>query len=227
VTSARHRAPRDPAIAVHLFSRAKGPDTHGVRPSKYRPDVEGLRAVAVALVVLNHAGVSRLGGGYVGVDVFFVISGFLITGLLVREQETKRRISIVSFYARRARRILPASCFTIVATVITSYFVLGSVRANDVANDARWASVFAANVHFGFESVSYFARGNGPSPLQHFWSLGVEEQFYVVWPLFLIVISLLAKNTSFRAKATVLLSVILVASFLWSVHQTNEDANWA
>src|SRR4029077_9164976 len=114
----------------------------------FRPDVEGLRAIAVSLVVLYHSGVPFVTGGYVGVDIFFVISGFLITRLLLAEYEARDTVSIPKFYARRVRRILPAATLMLVAVVAASYHWLGYVFAGGVADDGRWAGVFLGNVHF-------------------------------------------------------------------------------
>src|ERR1700727_1904956 len=118
-------------------------DEAGTAPGdrKFRPDVEGLRAVAVAAVVLFHAGVPGITGGFVGVDVFFVISGFVITGVLLRERSSTGSTSILSFYGRRVRRILPAATLVIIASVLASYVVLGTLSGNQTAGDARWASV--------------------------------------------------------------------------------------
>src|SRR5262245_21463856 len=118
------------------------------RALTFRSDIAGLRAVAVGLVVLLHAGVTAVSGGFVGVDVFFVISGFLITSLLLAEVGGTGRVSIVSFYARRARRILPAACFVIAVTVIAVYLQLGPIAGRRTAIDGKWAAVFAANIHF-------------------------------------------------------------------------------
>src|ERR1700733_12791162 len=114
---------------------------------RFRPDVEGLRAVAVVLVVLYHAGVPQLSGGYVGVDVFFVISGFVITGVLLREKASSGRTSILSFYGRRCRRILPAATVVIVVTVVLSYVFLGIVGGNQTATDGGGATIFLPNSH--------------------------------------------------------------------------------
>ena len=188
---------------------------------RFRPDVEGLRAVAVALVVLYHAGLPRLTGGYVGVDVFFVISGFVITGLLLRERSGSGRTSIVDFYARRARRILPAATLVILVTVIGSYVLLGAVDGNNVAGDGRWAAVFLANYHFLEVGTNYLQALRPPSPLQHFWSLSVEEQFYVVFPTLFLVIAGLKALWSTRLRLVAVLGAIVVGSFIWSVVQTN------
>ena len=125
-------------------------DESGSAPDdrKFRPDVEGLRAVAVLLVVLYHANVFRSPAAIVGVDVFFVISGFVITGLLLRERSSTEKTSLLGFYARRVRRILPAATLVILVTVFVSYIFLGDVVANSVANDGRWAAAFLSNFHF-------------------------------------------------------------------------------
>ncbi len=197
-------------------------DEAGTAPGdrKFRPDVEGLRAVAVLLVVLYHAGVPRLTGGYVGVDVFFVISGFVITGLLLRERSGTGRTSILGFYARRVRRILPAATLVILATVAAAYVVLGVVSGNSVADDGRWAAVFLANFHFESVGTNYLTASLPPSPLQNYWSLSVEEQFYVVFPTLFLVVARLRGRLSLRTRLSVALGVVIVASYWLSVAQT-------
>ena len=151
-------------------------------PARFRPDIEGLRAVAVALVVLFHADVPGVAGGYVGVDVFFVISGFLITSLMLREVAETGELSLIAFYARRARRILPAAALVLVTTLITSYYWLGFLRGDEISEDVTWSALFAANYRFAGQGIDYLAAQGAVSPVQHFWSLAVEEQFYFVWP---------------------------------------------
>ncbi len=204
-------------------------DEAGTAPGdrRFRPDVEGLRAVAVALVVLYHANVPRLTGGYVGVDVFFVISGFVITGLLLRERAATRRTSIVGFYARRARRIIPAATLVIVVTVLLSYPVLGFVDGNNVAVDGRWAAVFLSNFHFEAIGTDYLSASRPPSPLQNYWSLSVEEQFYVAFPLFLVLIARSKPRLSFERRLAIGLVVLIVGSFGLSVVQTSANATAA
>ncbi|GAA2573701.1 SGNH hydrolase domain-containing protein [Winogradskya consettensis] len=187
----------------------------------FRPDIEGLRAVAVVLVVLSHAGVSRLEGGYVGVDVFFVISGFLITTLLVKELGRTGTISLTSFYSRRATRLLPASTLVLVATLIGSWLFLPSTRFASIAKDALFSTFYGINWRLAAEGTDYLNATAAPSPLQHLWSLAVEEQFYFVWPLLLLAI------WAWRKGAGVALSVIVVVSLAVSVHQTATAAPWA
>jgi peptidoglycan/LPS O-acetylase OafA/YrhL len=163
----------------------------------FRQDIQGLRALAVLLVILDHAGLGPFHGGFIGVDVFFVISGFLITGLLVSEAERTGRASLLGFYARRARRILPAATLVIVATVAASILFLSAVEASGAIEDALWATFFAANFKFASDGTDYFQNDTPPSPLQHYWSLAVEEQFYVVWPLLVL---LLCVYAAWRAR---------------------------
>lgn len=153
------------------------------RPARrgYRDDIQGLRALAVGLVVLDHT-LGRPVGGFVGVDVFFVISGFLITGLLIREHTATGRISAVTFYRRRARRILPMSTLVLAATVAASAALYFAPRLAEIRTDAVWALLFCANWRFLAVGVDYFGSAGSPSPLQHYWSLAVEEQYYFVWP---------------------------------------------
>ena len=180
-------------------------DEPGTAPGdrRFRPDVEGLRAVAIVLVVLYHASLNALSGGYVGVDVFFVISGFVITGVLLRERSSSNRTSFLSFYGRRSRRIIPAATLVIVVTVIATYGVLGALYGNPTAIDARWTAVFLANFHFTATGTNYLTAQEPPSPLLNFWSLAVEEQFYLVYPAFFAVLALLRTRMSLRVKLAV------------------------
>jgi peptidoglycan/LPS O-acetylase OafA/YrhL len=194
---------------------------------KFRPDVEGLRALAIVLVVLFHAGVPGVGGGFVGVDVFYVISGFLITGLLFQEAERSGRVSLIRFYARRCRRILPAATLVLILTVIASYHWLGFLQGNSVAVDAKWASVFLANIHFASIGTQYFGSLAPPSPIQNMWSLSVEEQFYAVWPVLLILVTIIARRINLRIRLGAALALIIVASFTWSIVETSQNGVWA
>ena len=187
---------------------------------RFRPDVEGLRAVAVFLVVLYHANVAHISGGYIGVDVFFVISGFVITGLLLRERARSDRTSILDFYARRCRRILPAATFVILATVLVSYVALGVVSANATADDGRWAAAFLSNFHFESIGTNYLTQNRPPSPLQNYWSLSVEEQFYLVYPTLFLLVAGAKRFFNLRVRLVAVLGVVIVASYWLSVTQT-------
>jgi peptidoglycan/LPS O-acetylase OafA/YrhL len=194
---------------------------------RFRPDIEGMRAVAVVLVLLYHGFHAPFTGGFVGVDVFFVISGFLITNLLLHEKAQNAGVSIARFYARRVRRILPAATVVVLTTVFATYYWLGFIAGNQIAVDAKWTAVFAANIHFGLIGTDYLGSQMPPSPLQHMWSLGVEEQFYLVWPAVFLGLVLLVRGRRHRtALAAVLLGVIAI-SLAWSVIQTGSNATWA
>jgi peptidoglycan/LPS O-acetylase OafA/YrhL len=193
----------------------------------FRPDVAGLRGIAVLLVVLFHAGLSQVSGGFVGVDVFFVISGFVITGVLLREHEKTKGTSLLAFYARRARRILPAGTVVIIVTVLISYRWLGFIAGNQVAQDDKAAALFYANFHFISLSTNYFTSRLPPSPLQHFWSLSVEEQFYLVYPTIFLCVALVWRRQPIVRKLAVVLLVVIGASFVLSVVQTASNANAA
>ncbi len=197
----------------------------GAEKAGFRPDLEGLRAIAVTLVLLYHAAVPGFGGGYVGVDVFFVLSGFLISGLLLRELDTTGRISLPAFYARRLRRLLPAVALLIVVTVVVSVVVLSPLRAGDVAADGVAAALYASNLRFAFQATDYLQSELAPSPLLHLWSLGVEEQFYLFWPALLL---LVAGSRSDRVRRIgALAAVVVVTSFALSLWLTTASAPWA
>ena len=178
--------------------------------------------MAVLLVVLGHAGVPFLHGGFVGVDVFFVLSGFLITGILLAEAETRGSISIVGFYGRRARRILPAAMLALLVTDFAAHQLLNFVRAEQVVSASLWAAAFGANIHFAQQGSDYFAQGQPPSPLLHFWSLSVEEQFYLVWPGILGAVVWVTRRRRRVRRRALLVTVAFVgsASLAWSIVDT-------
>ena len=157
-------------------------------PTGFRPDIEGLRALAVVSVLLYHAHLGPSGGGFLGVDVFFVLSGYLITALLMKELLAEGARGLPNFWARRARRLLPASATVLVATLVLGRFVLDPLQQASVGSDATWASAFIVNIKFAFGDT-YAAAQSTASPLLHFWSLAVEEQFYVVWPFLVFALS--------------------------------------
>jgi peptidoglycan/LPS O-acetylase OafA/YrhL len=163
------------------------PRPHGAR-SKGIPALDGIRAVAVALVLAEHGGVPGVSGGFLGVDIFFVLSGFLITSLLLDELANRGRIALADFWIRRARRLLPALIVMVLAVVAArSFFPSEAVAA--LRDDAVAAFFWMANWAFVAQQTDYFSQGSPPSPLQHTWSLGVEEQYYLLWPLLVIAVA--------------------------------------
>lgn len=196
-----------------------------------RPDIQGLRALAVLLVIANHLwGWPR--GGFIGVDVFFVISGFLITGLLIREREVSGRINFREFYARRMRRIFPMATVVLIVTVVGAQFLLFPSVAESTLVDALWAFIFLENWHLIAVGTDYFHAADGMSAVQQYWSLSVEEQFYLVWPAVLALVWWASRRgglagrwrfDSLRALPTVVLAVVTVASFGWAMYRTGQD----
>jgi peptidoglycan/LPS O-acetylase OafA/YrhL len=185
------------------FSPIEGAPSRRPAPSGFRPDIEGLRAVAVLAVVLFHADVPGLGGGYVGVDVFFVISGFLITGLLWREMNSTGTVGLRHFYGARARRLLPASATVGVITLIASAVLLPPLRARTAIGDGITSALYVSNYRFLLQGVDYSAPAMPLSPFQHYWSLGVEEQFYLVWPALIIGTAWLVRRARRRSRSEV------------------------
>lgn len=196
----------------------------GADHPRFRPDVEGLRAVAVAMVLLYHTGVGWAGGGFAGVDVFFVISGFLITGLLLKECERSGGVSLLGFYARRAKRLLPAAMVVLAATALLAWRLFPENRWREAGGDIVASALYFINWRLAARSVDYLAEDSELSPVQHFWSLAVEEQYYIVWPLLLAAGFLLAKRwVAPRRIAWAALIAVGVPSFVWSVYLTGAD----
>ncbi|MGW5877913.1 acyltransferase family protein [Nocardiopsis terrae] len=207
------RSPHSPSSRAVLPNRP-GQRGHG---NLFRPEVQGLRAVAVLLVLVYHLDPDLLPGGYVGVDVFFVISGFLITSLLLREVREHGRVSLAGFYVRRVRRLLPAATVVLLATGATALAVLPVTRLGDTAWQLFASAAYVENLYLADQTLDYLAAEVPPSPVQHFWSLSVEEQFYLLWPLLFLLWALLLRRRSGAAVGTGVLTAVLASVFAASL----------
>jgi len=218
---------RQPAHAARRRRPQDGREARR-RQRPFRRDIEGLRAVAILAVVLYHAHVGVVPGGYVGVDVFFVISGYLITDHLFREVSGSGTVSFGSFYGRRIRRLLPASFLVIAATAVASAIILPPLLARSALKDGVACALYVGNYHFALLQTNYLTASAPPSPFQNYWSLGVEEQFYLVWPAILLFASMAWRTRRpSRGAALGVLGAIAVASLAYCVWQTNASQPWA
>lgn len=175
-----------------------------IKISSYRPEIDGLRAVAVLSVILFHTGLGITPGGYVGVDIFFVISGFLITNIIFQELN-KGSFSLTTFYERRMRRIFPAFFFVVFVSTLAAWFILTPGELKDYSQSVLASSIFLSNIYF-FLKTDYFATNSEELPLLHTWSLSLEEQFYVFFPLLMIALFLI--NRKFITKVIIILFLI-------------------
>ena len=182
--------------------------------------IQGLRALAALLVTIFHA--KLLPGGFIGVDIFYVISGYLITGLILREIENTGKLDLQTFYQRRIKRLLPTSVFVLFVTAIVGMFVLPAITRDALGRDLFAAATYISNYLFAWWENDYQNLDATPSPFIHYWSLAVEEQFYVVWPIFILLLSRYGKRAVFRGIAAV-----TFLSLLLSIYQTQTSPIWA
>ena len=200
-----------------------------------RREIQGLRAVAVLLVVLFHLWPDRVPGGYIGVDVFFVISGFLITSLLLREVDRSGSVSLGQFWARRLRRLLPASYLVLAVSAVGTLLFVPRLVWEQFFGEILGAGLYVENWVLAVNSVDYLAAENTPSPAQHYWTLSAEEQFYLVWPLLVLLGIWLARRASRRSGASAVprravftvLAVGVVASLAYSLWVSATNPAWA
>ena len=193
--------------------------------SLVRKDIQALRALAVGSVVAYHAGLPVFNSGFVGVDIFFVISGYLIIGLLVRERLTTGRISLLTFIGRRARRLIPASTLVLLVTTIFIWLMLPGFAGQRALDDVRSAAFYFANIDFALTGMDYWAT-QSVGPVVHFWSLGVEEQFYIFFPILLVLVFAAVKK-HVVTTVTVILIVVSAASYSLMMHYLNTGSLWA
>ena len=197
----------------------------GSTDHRFRGDIQGLRGISVGLVLLFHAGVPGFKGGFVGVDIFFVLSGYLITGNLIREIARDGQINFREFYARRIRRLLPASLFVLLVTLIAAAIWFPPLLLPGLALDVSSAGLYVSNLDFAIRATDYFSTSVIPSPVLHFWSLGVEEQFYLFWPLLLTLVTLRKKYLS--AQVFFLSLTVFVASLSFANWLLPRNQPWA
>ena len=184
----------------------------------FRGDIEGLRAIAVLAVLAYHAKLGPFHGGYIGVDVFFVISGYLITSLLLRDLAASGAKALPTFWARRARRLLPGSFVVLVATLVVGRWVLDPLAQRDLMRDGLAATTFTVNIVFAHRQNDYLAAQLAPSPLLHFWSLALEEQFYIGWPILLLAATAVRRRLRWFPAA--LIGSLLVMSLVLCIRLT-------
>jgi peptidoglycan/LPS O-acetylase OafA/YrhL len=203
-----------------------GARPQGAAGPRWRPEIQALRALAVALVIAAHIWPGLVPGGYVGVDVFFAVSGFLITSMLVEEIGRDGRIALTTFWARRARRILPAALVTLLACAVATMVLVPSHRWDAFLTEVAASAAYVENWQLAHAAVDYFAKADGVSPVQHYWSLSVEEQFYLVWPLLLLGAVGLTRRRAPRVRVAALgavMGLLAAASLAWSIVHTPAD----
>ena len=205
-----------------------------LRPA-YRPDIEGLRGISILLVVLFHAGVGMFAGGFVGVDVFFVLSGFFITGMLAQELADTGTVNVTEFLGKRALRLLPALLVVLAFTLVAAMWLYAPIDRPQVASNARAVALYAGNVEFARNTVDYFRSPD--NPLLHTWSLAVEEQFYIVWPMLFLLVGAIygakmiaeheERDDATRKRLLVGIIVAGALSFGFSIWLTSVSQPWA
>jgi peptidoglycan/LPS O-acetylase OafA/YrhL len=183
----------------------------------FRPDIEGMRALAITLVVFSHAGLPLFRSGFIGVDIFFVLSGYLITGLLLEEIQSTGRLDLARFYARRARRLLPAAMLLVLVVCVVEAIVVSPIIQFRVLKAALATVFYSSNIHFAHLDLKYFEQDSAINPLLHTWSLAVEEQFYLFWPILLLLLTRTGKR---RKNVVIALAAMAAASFIFCVGLT-------
>ena len=223
-------AASSPLPAVGDASAQKAQNSRAAGAGGVRPEIQALRALAVGIVVLYHLWPNSLTGGFVGVDVFFAISGFLITAHLLREAVGTGRISLPKFWAKRARRLLPASLVVLVVSAIAIIVWVPQAFWNQFLGEIAASGLYIQNWNLAASAIDYLAADNVPSPVQHYWSLSAEEQFYIIWPILMLVALWFARKRSARTRTIaigVVLGIVVAVSLVISIWLTNTDPAWA
>jgi peptidoglycan/LPS O-acetylase OafA/YrhL len=194
------------------------------RSSTFRADIQGLRALAIILVIGLHMGLAGFQAGYVGVDIFFVISGYVITLSLNKQPGKHTWANLASFWGSRFIRIFPAAALVVATTIVAAYFLQGLAFNSDLITDARWATFYATNLRLIDSGANYFIVGLDQSLLTHFWALAVEQQFYLVFPVLVFSLTWLSSEKYRILLLQIALVLIVVGSAVWSVLETGTNA---
>lgn len=182
----------------------------------YRPDLQGLRAIAIIVVILNHAESPLFPGGFIGVDVFFVLSGYLITAVLTQEHADSGTIILLNFFARRLKRLLPALLVMLSIVVLAGSFLLPSYQLTQQIGSLNFAATWSSNLFFSLSTIDYFSDLKTKDFFLHTWSLGIEEQFYLIWPLIILLSFFIIKNLKIESSTNLQLAVLLTPLALFS-----------
>ncbi len=193
----------------------------------FRTDIQGLRGIAITLVVLLHAGVPGFQGGFVGVELFFVLSGYVVTESALRKDPAQLVSNLKNFYMKRVMHLVPLATFVIVVTLFAAFFLLGPAFNSDLIEDARWSSIFASNWRFIEVGANYFIQGLDQSLLNHYWYLAIEQQVYLIFPLIFFGVVRFAPEQHRRKSLAALALLAIGASGWWSVVETANDATAA
>ena len=191
----------------------------------YRPALDGVRALAVAAVVAYHLDGRGLRGGFLGVDTFFVLSGFLITTLLLLELERTRHVALLAFWGRRLRRLLPALLGVIAAVAVYAWWFAPTMERASLRGDSIAGLLYVANWRFVVSGQSYFDLFSAPSPLRHLWSLAIEEQFYLVWPLVVMATAFAVRRVRWVRFAVGMLALAGAIASVWAIDRKSTRLN--
>ncbi len=193
------------------------------RSSSFRADIQGLRALAIVLVIALHMNLTGFSAGFIGVDMFFVISGYVITQSLTRQPAKHTWANLGKFWSSRFIRIFPAAALVIVATIVAAYFLQGQAFNSDLITDARWATFYATNLRLIDSGANYFIQGLDQSLLTHYWALAVEQQFYLIFPVLVFALTWLSAEKYRKQLLQMLLVIVVIGSAVWSVLETQAN----
>jgi len=193
------------------------------RSSTFRADIQGLRAIAIALVIALHMNLAGFSAGFIGVDMFFVISGYVITLSLTKQPEKHTWANLAKFWSSRFLRIFPAAALVIIVTIISAYFLQGQAFNSDLITDARWATFYATNLRLIDSGANYFITGLDQSLLTHYWALAVEQQFYLFFPVIVFTLTWFALPKHRKLLLQIVLVLFILSSAFWSVIETNSN----